>query len=170
MRFGFSRSYTRSVCTQRCDRTSLTDLAAASNCSRALAALGSMTSSNSRCRSYSASLCPENRIGPQPYCSGRRPGGLEATPSASFWDGSPAPVLDLQGHEAGDRRGEVELTDYRLQVRQASSEWIRRYDVAVTGRGQRGKAEIHHGGDFAGAAGWAGEVGECARAQLPDQA
>src|SRR5215469_14374293 len=28
-----------------------------------------MTSSNSRCRSYRASRFPENRIGPQPYCS-----------------------------------------------------------------------------------------------------
>jgi len=31
----------------------------------------SMTSSKSTCRSYSASWCPENRIGPQPYCSSR---------------------------------------------------------------------------------------------------
>jgi hypothetical protein len=47
-----------------------------------------------------------------------------------------APVLQLQGHEAGDRYGEIELPDNRLQIGQAAGERVDRHDVPVAGGGQ----------------------------------
>jgi len=42
---------------------------------------------------------------------------------------APASVCKFQGYEAGDRHGEVELPDDRLQIGQAASKRIDRDDV-----------------------------------------
>src|SRR5215469_3309502 len=68
MRLAFCCSYVVLVFTQRCARTSRTAWETASKRSRALATLGSMARSKTRCRSYSASWVPENGIPAVPYC------------------------------------------------------------------------------------------------------
>src|SRR5438046_7043030 len=52
-----------------------------------------------------------------------------------------APVFQFQRHETGDGDRQVELPDNRLQIGQAASERIDWHDIAIAGRGQRGKAE-----------------------------
>src|SRR6516162_5614196 len=165
MRFGFSRSWMRSVRTQRCDSTSLTDRATASNRSRAPASTGSMTSSNSRCRSYRASVSPEKRIGPHPYRSRRS--GIEFLLRFGY---SAAAVCQFQCYQAGYRYGEIEWLNNRFQIGQAAGEGIERHDGPVTSRSQCGEAKIQHGRDFLRTAHMGGEIGKGAGAQLPDQA
>ena len=75
----------------------------------------------------------------------------------------------FQCHEPGDRNGEVELPEDRLEIGEAASERIDRDDVPVTGGGQRGQAEIQPGPDFLRAACSGTEIGERAGVQLPDQ-
>src|SRR3974377_2449719 len=77
--------------------------------------------------------------------------------------------LRFQGHEAGDRDGEIELSKDRLEIGQAASKRIDRNDVAITGGRQRGEAEIPHAPDFLRAASLYNEIGKGAGAQLPDK-
>ena len=56
-----------------------------------------------------------------------------------------ASIREFQGYEAGNRDGEKELPDDRLQIGQAAGKGIDRHDVPVTRGGQRGEAEIQHG-------------------------
>jgi hypothetical protein len=63
-----------------------------------------------------------------------------------------ASVLEFQRYEASNRDSEIELPDDRLQIAQATGEWIDRNDVSVTRGGQGGEAEIQHGPDFLRAA------------------
>src|SRR5215813_10227507 len=83
---------------------------------------------------------------------------------------SSSSVCEFQGYEAGNSDGEVELSDHRLQISQATREWIDRNDVPVTGGSQCGEAEIQHARDFPRATAWGEEIDEGARVQLPDQA
>ena len=85
---------------------------------------------------------------------------------------SAAPILKFQRYQAGNRDGEIELADNRLQIGQAEGERIDRHDVAVTGRGQRGEAEIQQGGEFArvarlvNAAGLSSQISRYAEAKI----
>ena len=56
--------------------------------------------------------------------------------------GSSASVCELHCHEAGNRDGEVEWPDNRLQIGQATGERIERHDIAIARGGQGGEAEI----------------------------
>src|ERR1700757_2317652 len=78
-----------------------------------------------------------------------------------------APVFEFHRHKAGDRNGEIEWPDHRLQIGEAARKRIERHDVAVAGRGQCREAEIKHRGEFtrAGRCGW--EIGKSAGAKLP---
>lgn len=81
-----------------------------------------------------------------------------------------AAACDFQGHEAGDRDGEIELPEHRLEIGQAAGERVDRHDVAITGRGQGREAEIKHCRHFAEVARGGSEIGKGGRAQLPNQA
>src|SRR5260370_13467587 len=83
---------------------------------------------------------------------------------------SAAAILYLQRHKAGNRDGEIEWPENRLQIGQAAGERVDRDDVPVAGRGQAREAEIHHRGEFARGARGSRKAGEAGWVQLPDQA
>src|SRR6516162_9561457 len=53
--------------------------------------------------------------------------------------GSSASVCEFQCYEAGDRDGEVEMPDHRLQISPATGEWVDCNYVSVTRGGQCGE-------------------------------
>src|SRR5579883_1235216 len=60
--------------------------------------------------------------------------------------------------------------DYRFQIGKAARERIKRNDVAVTGRGQRRKAEIKHRSEATRAGCDRRQIGKSVGDQLPDEA
>src|SRR5260370_25595123 len=83
---------------------------------------------------------------------------------------SAAAILYLQRHKAGNRDGEIELPDNRLEIGQAAGERVDRDDVPIPGGGQAREAEIHHRGEVSRGARRRRKAGEASWVHLPDQA
>jgi hypothetical protein len=54
------------------------------------------------------------------------------------------PVFELKRNEPGKERCRIELTDNRLDIREAPREWMHGHNVAVANRGQGHEAKIDH--------------------------
>ena len=65
---------------------------------------------------------------------------------------------------------QVELSENRLEIGEAASKRIGRYDVPITRGDQHGQAKIQHAPYLLWPANRRREIGKCVRAQPPDQA